>query len=48
MRIADIHLTLVAIPDKPLLNCKGAHQPYALRTVIEVICDDWTQGLSDS
>ncbi|WP_087002308.1 glucarate dehydratase family protein [Rhizobium sullae] len=48
MRIAEIHLTPVAIPDKPLLNCKGVHQPYALRTVIEVICDDGTVGLGES
>lgn len=48
MRIADIRLTPVAIPDKPLLNCKGVHQPYALRTVIEVICDDGTVGLGES
>ncbi len=48
MRVAEIHLTPVAIPDKPLLNCKGVHQPYALRTVIEVICDDGTVGLGES
>jgi len=48
MRIAEIHLTPVAIPDKPLLNCKGVHQPYALRTVIEVVCDDGTTGLGES
>lgn len=48
MRIADVQLTPVAIPDKPLLNCKGAHQPYALRTIIEVICDDGTVGLGES
>lgn len=48
MRIAEIHLTPVAIPDKPLLNCKGVHQPFALRTIIEVICDDGTVGLGES
>jgi len=48
MRIAEIHLTPVAIPDKPLLNCKGVHQPYAMRTIIEVICDDGTVGLGES
>ncbi|OHV82902.1 glucarate dehydratase family protein [Rhizobium sp. LCM 4573] len=48
MRIAEIRLTPVAIPDKPLLNCKGVHQPYALRTVIEVICADGTVGLGES
>ena len=48
MRIADIQLTPVAIPDKPLLNCKGVHQPHALRTIIEVTCDDGTVGLGES
>ncbi|WCK05467.1 glucarate dehydratase family protein [Agrobacterium tumefaciens] len=48
MRITEIHLTPVAIPDRPLLNCKGVHQPHALRTVIEVICDDGTTGLGES
>jgi len=48
MRIAEIHLTPVAIPDKPLLNCKGVHQPYALRTIIEVVCDNGTVGLGES
>ncbi|MCR4265423.1 glucarate dehydratase family protein [Nitratireductor sp. ZSWI3] len=48
MRIAEIHLTPVAIPDRPLLNCKGVHQPHALRTVIEVVCDDGTVGLGET
>lgn len=48
MRIAEVRLTPVAIPDKPLLNCKGVHQPYALRTIIELICDDGTVGLGES
>ncbi|EPR23256.1 MULTISPECIES: glucarate dehydratase family protein [Agrobacterium] len=48
MRIAEIHLTPVAIPDRPLLNCKGVHQPHALRTIIEVVCDDGTVGLGES
>lgn len=48
MRIAEVRLTPVAIPDKPLLNCKGVHQPYALRTIIELVCDDGTIGLGES
>lgn len=48
MHIAEIHLTPVAIPDRPLLNCKGVHQPHALRTIIEVICDDGTVGLGET
>ena len=48
MRIENVLLTPVAIPDKPLLNCKGVHQPYALRTIIELVCDDGTVGLGES
>jgi glucarate dehydratase len=48
MRIDYVKLTPVAIPDKPLLNCKGVHQPYALRTVIEMFCDDGTVGIGES
>lgn len=48
MRIAEVRLTPLAIPDKPLLNCKGVHQPYALRTIIELVCDDGTVGLGES
>lgn len=48
MRIAEVRLTPLAIPDKPLLNCKGVHQPHALRTIIELICDDGTVGLGES
>lgn len=48
MYIAEVRLTPVAIPDKPLLNCKGVHQPYALRTIIELICNDGTVGLGES
>jgi glucarate dehydratase len=48
MRIAEVRLTPVALPDKPLLNCKGVHQPYALRTVIELTCDDGTVGLGET
>lgn len=48
MHIAEVRLTPVAIPDKPLLNCKGVHQPYALRTIIELVCDDGTIGLGES
>ncbi|EUB99134.1 Glucarate dehydratase [Rhizobium sp. CF080] len=48
MRIEHVKLTPVAIPDKPLLNCKGVHQPYALRTVIEVFCDDGSVGIGES
>ena len=47
MRIAEVRVTPVAIPDMPLINCKGVHQPYALRSVIEVVCEDGTVGIAE-
>jgi len=38
----------VAIRDPPLLNSKGVHQPYALRTVIEVHTDEGLSGLGET
>lgn len=48
MKIADIRITPVAIPDMPLLNTKGVHGAYFLRSVIEVECDDGTIGLGET
>ncbi|MXX51745.1 MAG: hypothetical protein F4Z39_12155 [Chloroflexi bacterium] len=44
MRIADCHITPVAIPDPPLLNAAGLHAPYALRLIIELVSDDGISG----
>ncbi len=40
MRISAIRVTVVAVPDLPLRNVIGCHQPYALRNVIEVETDE--------
>lgn len=45
--IRDIVITPVAFHDMPLLNSVGAHEPYALRSIIEVITDE-TYGLGES
>jgi glucarate dehydratase len=34
--IAHVHVTPVAVPDPPLLNAAGCHEPLALRTIVEV------------
>lgn len=47
MRIAEVRVTPVAIPDMPLINCKGVHQPYALRAIIEIVCEDGTVGIAE-
>lgn len=45
--IKDIVITPVAFHDMPLLNSVGVHEPFALRTVIEVITEK-TYGLGES
>ncbi len=44
MRIRDIHISPVAVPDPPLLNAAGLHAPYALRLIIEIVSDDGISG----
>ena len=44
MRIADCHITPVAVPDPPLLNAAGLHAPYALRLILELVSDCGISG----
>lgn len=44
MRISEIHITPVAVPDPPLLNAAGLHAPYALRLIIEIVSADGLSG----
>ena len=44
MRISDIHITPVAVPDPPLLNAAGLHAPYALRLIVEIVSADGISG----
>ena len=44
MRISDIHITPVAVPDPPLLNAAGLHAPYALRIIVELVSDNGLSG----
>ena len=36
MKITEIVLTPVAFRDPPLLNSAGVHEPWALRTIVEI------------
>ena len=47
-RIADIRVTPIAFYDPPLLNNAGCHQPFALRSIIEVETEDGAIGLGES
>ncbi|PZG01922.1 glucarate dehydratase family protein [Micromonospora deserti] len=48
MRVTNVVVTPVAFRDPPLLNAVGVHQPYALRTVIEVNTEDGVTGLGET
>src|SRR5580658_834058 len=47
-RITNIRITPVAFRDPPLLNSVGVHQPFAIRSIIEVETTDGITGLGES
>lgn len=47
MKIVDMIVTPIALTDPPLLNSVGLHQPYALRTIVELVTDDGIYGLGE-
>jgi glucarate dehydratase len=48
MRIKRVTVTPIAFKDPPLLNASGIHEPYALRSIIEVEADNGLVGLGES
>lgn len=40
MKIKQARVTPIAFKDPPLLNAAGIHEPYALRSIIEIESDD--------
>ncbi|ATE53130.1 glucarate dehydratase family protein [Actinosynnema pretiosum] len=48
MRITDVVVTPIAFPDPPLLNSVGVHEPWVLRTVVEVRTDAGLTGLGET
>ena len=48
MKVKRIKVTPIAFKDAPLLNASGIHEPYALRSIIEVESDDGFVGLGES
>ncbi|MEZ5837543.1 MAG: enolase C-terminal domain-like protein [Geminicoccaceae bacterium] len=47
-RIEDIRVTPIAFRDPPLLNVAGCHEPWALRSIIEVEIEGGFVGLGES
>ena len=48
MKIKRVTVTPIAFRDPPLLNASGIHEPYALRSIIEVESDNGYVGLGES
>lgn len=48
MRISQVTVTPIAFRDPPLLNSSGIHEPYALRSIIEVVTDTGLTGLGET
>lgn len=48
LRVVGVTITPVAFHDPPLLNTIGVHEPFALRSIIEVETDDGLIGLGET
>ncbi|WP_370368997.1 glucarate dehydratase family protein [Catenulispora sp. GP43] len=48
LRIVDVVITPIALKDPPLLNSSGVHEPYALRSIVEVKTDAGIVGISEA
>jgi len=48
MKIKRVTVTPIAIKDPPLLNASGIHEPFALRSILEVETDNGVVGLGES
>jgi len=48
MKIASVRVTPIAISDPPLLNASGVHEPFALRSIIEIEADNGLIGLGET
>ncbi|MBW8806138.1 MAG: glucarate dehydratase [Catenulisporales bacterium] len=48
LRITAVTVTPVALKDPPLLNSSGVHEPFALRSIVEVHTDAGISGISEA
>jgi glucarate dehydratase len=48
VRITDLKVTPVAVPDPPLRNSWGIHEPYFTRCIVELFTDDGLVGLGET
>lgn len=48
MKILDLRVHSIAIADPPLRSSYGLHQPYALRSILELVGEDGCVGLAET
>jgi glucarate dehydratase len=48
MKVVEVKITPIAIPDVPLLNTKGVHPSVFLRAIIQVTTDTGLTGLGEA
>jgi len=48
LKIKEVRVTPIAVKDPPLLNASGIHEPYTLRSIIEIESGDGTIGLGET
>jgi glucarate dehydratase len=48
LTVSEVVVTPIAFPDPPLLNSSGVHEPWALRTIIELRTGDGLVGLGET
>jgi glucarate dehydratase len=46
--VTGVDITPIAVQDPPLLNSVGVHQPYALRSIVEVHTDAGITGIAEA
>ena len=47
MKIVEVRVHPIAIADPPLRSSYGLHQPYALRTILELVSDEKISGIAE-
>ncbi|MDP2033704.1 MAG: glucarate dehydratase family protein [Polaromonas sp.] len=48
IRIAQVRITPIAFRDGPLLNASGIHEPWALRSIVEIESSDGRVGIAET
>ena len=48
MKVVDLRVHSIAISDPPLRSSYGLHQPYALRTILELVSDQGVVGIAET